>query len=173
MGFIVPCHLEAMPASGIVALSITADCLTVVALFVSAVLCLHERWKKIGKQMECCEEQKGEGCPDDSWALVDLRHHAFSRRQLECIRQISSFLEGNTVLCFCRWISGFITELIYTWPSGGKGQRNLSHTRTFVQKKQWEKIRHVVTKPFFLVICVKEQIQVSRTFSKHYASKIL
>lgn len=47
MVFIASCHLEATAASGIVALSITADCFTVVALFVSAVLCLRERWKKI------------------------------------------------------------------------------------------------------------------------------
>lgn len=47
--FSLPCHLEAIPASGIVALSISAECLTVEALFVSAVLCLRERWKKIRK----------------------------------------------------------------------------------------------------------------------------
>lgn len=38
MVVIVSCHSEATPASGIVALSIMADCLTVGALFVLAVL---------------------------------------------------------------------------------------------------------------------------------------
>lgn len=48
--FLASCYLEAAPASGIVKLSITADCLTGVALFDSAVLCLREKGKKMRKE---------------------------------------------------------------------------------------------------------------------------
>lgn len=89
-GFTASCHLEVMPASGIVALSITADCLTVVPLFVSAVLCLCEWWRKNMKRENRGQSRKevlcggdGEGCPDDSWALVDLCHHACSCSSLD------------------------------------------------------------------------------------------